>query len=51
LIAAPEVPAVTVEAVRDAIAAMAKSKAFDALAFKGLTYSAEQSKTLHDFYR
>ncbi len=51
LIAAPAVPAATFDAVRDAIAAMTKSKVFDALAFKGLTYSAEQSKALHDFYR
>lgn len=51
LIAAPAVPVATVDAVRGAIAAMAKSRAFDALAFKGLSYSAEQSKALHDFYQ
>lgn len=51
LIAAPTVPAATVGLVREAIAAMRKSRVFDAVAFKGLTYSAEESKKLHDFYQ
>lgn len=51
VIAAPAVPAATVDAVRGAIVDMARSKAFDALAFKGLTFSTEQSKALHDYYQ
>jgi len=51
VVAAPTVPAATVAAVRGAIAAMSQSKVFDGLAFKGLTYSAEQGKALQEFYR
>lgn len=51
LIAAPTVSAATVDSVREAIAASGKSRVFDALAFKGLTYSAEQSKALREFYQ
>jgi len=51
LIAAPDVPSTVVSDVRDAIAGLQNSHAFDALAFKALTYSAEQSKSLHDYYQ
>ncbi len=51
LIAAPGVPAATVDALRGALLLMGQSDAFDALTFKGLTYSSEQSRTLHAFYQ
>lgn len=51
LVATPTVPQSAVSEVREAIAAMSKSKVFDTLAFKSLSYSAEQSKALHEFYQ
>lgn len=50
VVAAPKVPASTIRRVREAFAEMGKSSAFDALAFKGLRYSAEESQKLHTFY-
>lgn len=51
LIAAPDVSASAVAEVRDAVAALTKSRVFEGLAFKSLSYSAEQSKALHEFYQ
>ena len=51
LIAAPNVPAALVIEIRDAIAAMTQSKAFEPLAFKGLSYSENESQRLRAFYQ
>ncbi len=51
IIAAPAVPAAKVAQVRDAIAAMVQSKAFEPLSFKGLRYSVAESDLLRTFYQ
>lgn len=52
LIASPSVPASVVEDIRSALANMAQSKAaFDSVAFKGVRYSADEHRSLSDFYR
>lgn len=51
VIAAPNVPAATVDALRGALMIMGQSNAFDALSFTSLTYSAEQRQSLHQFYQ
>lgn len=51
VVAAPAIPASVVAAVQEAMATLSKSRVFDTLAFKSLSYSAEQSKALHDFYQ
>ncbi|TXT40545.1 MAG: hypothetical protein FD135_1156 [Comamonadaceae bacterium] len=51
LIASSAVPAAVVEDIRSAMTGMAQSKAFDSMAFKGLRYSADEQRSLSDFYQ
>ena len=52
VIASPKVPTAVVEDIRSALTTVAQSKAvFDSMAFKGLHYSAEEHRSLSDFYR
>ncbi len=51
LIASPGVPAAEVGEMRNAIAAMAQSRVFESLAFKGLRYSDAEHQRLHAFYK
>lgn len=50
VIASPNVPVALISEMRDAIAAMTQSKAFEPLSFKGLRYSEDESQRLHAFY-
>lgn len=51
LIASAAVPTPVVTKVREALTSLSNSQVFDAIAFTGLTYSAEQSRNLHEFYQ
>jgi len=51
LIASATVPAAVVEDIRSALAGMAQSKAFDSMAFKSLHFSADEQRSLSDFYK